>query len=130
MFTLDQIKAAHAKVKSGADFPAYVQELISLGLESYESFVADANVIYHGADGYTVASGPRYATRAIAPESNADQFIADLKAHQQGKTDYPTFCADCAKSGIEKWIVDMQRMSCTYYSGEGKEILVEQIPTP
>ena len=27
MFTLDQIKEAHAKVKSGADFPGYVQEL-------------------------------------------------------------------------------------------------------
>lgn len=27
MFTLDQIQEAHKKVKSGADFPTYAQEL-------------------------------------------------------------------------------------------------------
>lgn len=35
MFTLDQIKAAHNKVKSGADFPAYIQDLI-LRLETFK----------------------------------------------------------------------------------------------
>ena len=32
MFTVEQIKAAHSKVKSGADFPAYIQEIKALGL--------------------------------------------------------------------------------------------------
>ena len=32
MFTIEQIKNAHAKVKSGADFPTYVQNLIKLGV--------------------------------------------------------------------------------------------------
>jgi hypothetical protein len=27
MFTIEQIKAAHNKLKSGSDFPAYFQEL-------------------------------------------------------------------------------------------------------
>ena len=61
---------------------------------------------------------------------NGNQFIADLKTHQQGGTDYPTFCNDCAKSGVEKWIVDMKRMTCTYYDKKGNEMLVEQIPVP
>lgn len=30
MFTVEQIKAAHAKVKSGADFPGYITEIKSL----------------------------------------------------------------------------------------------------
>ena len=32
MFTLEQIKLAHSKVKSGADFPAYIKELKALGV--------------------------------------------------------------------------------------------------
>ncbi len=27
MFTVEQIKTAHSKVKSGADFPAYIQDI-------------------------------------------------------------------------------------------------------
>lgn len=27
MFTVEQIKAAHSKVKTGADFPAYIKEI-------------------------------------------------------------------------------------------------------
>ncbi len=27
MFTVEQIKAAHSKVKSGADFPSYIKEI-------------------------------------------------------------------------------------------------------
>jgi uncharacterized protein YbcV (DUF1398 family) len=52
-----------------------------------------------------------------------------LKAQQNGQTDYPTFCSDCAKLGIEKWKVRMEEMTCTYYDKSGKEILVEEIPT-
>jgi hypothetical protein len=43
MFTIEQIKAAHSKVKSGTDFPAYVQELIALGVTGYETYVADGH---------------------------------------------------------------------------------------
>ena len=53
---------------------------------------------------------------------------ADLKEHQQGKTDYLTFIGLCAKLGIEKWEVYMDKMTCTYYDKAGNEILVEQIP--
>jgi uncharacterized protein YbcV (DUF1398 family) len=130
MFTLDQIKAAHSKVKSGADFPAYIQELIGLGLKKYESFVADGHTVYHGAERYSITSEPGYDAKDIVTESNKEQFIADLKEHQQGKTDYATFCSDCAKNGVEKWIVDMEQMTCTYYDKRGNEILEEQIPTP
>ena len=32
MFTIQQIKEAHSKVKSGSDFPKYVQDIIALGV--------------------------------------------------------------------------------------------------
>ena len=39
MFTVEQIKVAHSKVKSGADFPAYIQDIKKLGVTFYETFV-------------------------------------------------------------------------------------------
>ncbi|KGO87907.1 DUF1398 domain-containing protein [Flavobacterium suncheonense] len=128
MFTIDQIKAAHSKVKSGADFPNYVQDLIRLGVTSYDTYVKDGHADYYGKNDYTTSSEPKYEALSISEESNVNQFISDLKAHQQGKTDYPTFCSDCAKSGVAKWIVNMEKMTCTYYDTSGKEVLVENIP--
>ena len=32
MFTLDQIREAHSRVKSGADFPKYARELTEMGV--------------------------------------------------------------------------------------------------
>ncbi len=128
MFTLEQIKEAHSKVKSGADFPAYIKEIKELGVTGYEAFVSDGHIDYFGAGNYQAAAGPKYPDLVIAGVSDRDQFKADLKAHQLGETDYPTFCSDCAKSGIEKWVIVMDGMTCTYYDKAGNEILVEAIP--
>jgi uncharacterized protein YbcV (DUF1398 family) len=56
------------------------------------------------------------------------KFIKSLKTHQKGETDYTTFCKHCAETGIEKWIVQLDKMTCTYYDQQGNEILEEQIP--
>lgn len=128
MFTIEQIKAAHSKVKSGADFPAYIQDIKKLGVTFYETYVMDGHTDYFGKNDYKTSSSAHYEALNLGEVSNAEQFKADLKAHQQGKTDYPTFCNDCAKSGIEKWAVCMDKMTCTYYDTAGNDILVEQIP--
>ncbi len=128
MFTLEQIKAAHSKVKSGADFPAYIQDIKKLGVARYETFVTDGRTDYYGANDYKTSSVAKYDALTIAKVSNSEQFKKDIKAHQQGKTDYLTFCNDCAKSGIEKWAVSMDKMTCTYYDKAGNKILIEQIP--
>jgi hypothetical protein len=44
MFTLEQIKQAHDKVQTGADFPNYIQDLINLGVEDMTLFVNDGHV--------------------------------------------------------------------------------------
>ena len=130
MFTIDQIKSAHSKVKSGADFPNYVQDLIKLGVTSYQTFVADGHTLYFGKDNFKVQSALKYATLIVADTSDKIQFINDLKNHQKGNTNYPTFCNDSRKSGVEKWIVDTTKMTCVYYDKSGNEMLVENIPTP
>lgn len=128
MFTLDQIKLAHSQVKSGADFPKYLQDLKELGVSVYETFVKNGNTNYSGINDYKISSGAKYDELSIAEISNSEDFKNDLKAHQQGKTDYSTFCKDSAKSGVEKWIVDTKKMTCSYYDLAGNEMLVEIIP--
>jgi uncharacterized protein YbcV (DUF1398 family) len=88
MFTLQQIKTAHSKVKSGADFPAYIQDLKKLGVTYYETFVEDGHTEFYGANHYTTTSPVKYANLPIAATSNEVQFNADLKAHQVPKGEY------------------------------------------
>lgn len=129
MFTVEQIKEKHSKVKSGADFPAYIQDIKQLGVTAYETFVADGHTDYYGSNDYKTSTTGKYERLSIAEVSSSEQFKADLKAHQLGKTNYSTFCNDCAKSGIEKWMVSMDKMTCAYYDRAGNEVLVEQIPS-
>lgn len=128
MFTVEQIKAAHSKVKSGADFPEYIQDIKQLGVTAYETWVVDSHTEYFGKDHYQTKSEPMYEKLVIADNSDKEKFSHYLQIHQQGKTDYFTFCKDCAETGIEKWFVYLDAMTCTYYDKAGNEILVEQIP--
>ncbi len=128
MFTVEQIKQAHGKVKSGADFPAYIQDLKKLGVTYYETFVADGHTDYYGTNDYKTSTPANYEILKVGQTSNTEQFKSDLKAHQQGKTDYLTFCNDSAKSGVEKWVVSISGMTCTYFNKTGTEILTEKIP--
>ncbi|GEP51930.1 hypothetical protein FNO01nite_26020 [Flavobacterium noncentrifugens] len=88
MFTVEQIKQAHSKVKSGADFSSYVQEIKVFGVNSYELYVTDGHTDYFGANSYKTSADAEYAALIILDTANASQFISDLKAHQQGKTTY------------------------------------------
>jgi uncharacterized protein YbcV (DUF1398 family) len=127
-FTLNQIREAHAKVTSGADFPYYIQDLIVLGVRKYDIFVHDGHGEYFGAGTETLVSPAKYDVITVADTSDATGFSERLRAHQQGQTDYMTFCTDCANAGVEKWTVDTEAMTCIYFDKEGKVILEEEIP--
>lgn len=128
MFTVAAIEQAHDKVKSGADFPKYIQEIKAMGVLGFETWVKDSHTEYFGANGFQTSSAPQYEHLSISATTDKDRFTSQLKIHQQGGTDYYTFCKDCAETGIEKWIVDLNLMTCTYFDQTGHEILVEQIP--
>jgi uncharacterized protein YbcV (DUF1398 family) len=128
MFTVEQITAAHSKVKSGADFPAYIKEIKALGVTAFETWVADSHTEYFGANDYRTSSTPMYEELSISNSVDKFKFEHYLKVHQQGETDYFTFCRHCAQTGIEKWFVNLDEMTCTYYDKAGNEILEEQIP--
>lgn len=128
MFTVEEIELAHQKVQSGADFPRYIQEIKALGVVAFETWVKNSHTEYFGNNDYHTASQPQYEELTIAASSQPTQFQQYLKAHQRGETDYYTFCQHCAQTGIEKWTVSLQDMTCIYYDRAGKEILVEHIP--
>ena len=128
MFTLNQISAAHSKVKSGADFPNYIQEIIQLGVTGYETFVTDGHTIYRSAKNDQLQTDTKYPALQIAAEANKSFFQQELKAHQQGKTSYPDFCNACAASGVERWVTDLEAMTCTYFDKAGNKLLTEIIP--
>tara|TARA_R110002020_G_scaffold79969_5_gene199824 strand:- start:563 stop:955 length:393 start_codon:yes stop_codon:yes gene_type:complete len=129
MFTVEQIELAHGKVKSGAEFPKYIQEIKEIGVTSFETWVIDSHTEYSGNDGFQTKSKPKYENLQIADFCDKDKFEKYLKTHQKGETDYFTFCKHCAETGIEKWNVNLDKMTCIYYDKAGNEILLEIVPT-
>ena len=128
MFTVEQIAAAHGKVKSGADFPAYFKELKELGVTRYETFLADGHSRYLGPNNFEVSNAPKYAINPISADVKSEQFKTDLARHQQGKSTFSEFIGQAAASGVEKWAVCMTENTCTYYGRSGEKILEETIP--
>ncbi len=92
MFTLEQIAAAHSNVKSGADFPRYVQHLKALGMARYDFMVEDGRAVYFDTTGQSLSGPSKYAKQAVADKSDAAALKQELLEHQQGKSDFPAFC--------------------------------------
>lgn len=124
MFTLTEIQEAHKKVKSGADFPAYAREIRALGVTHYDTYVSDGHVVYLG-NPEPLISPAKYDAIEVAKDINSEKFIEQLRLHQSGGTDYMTFCRDCAMCGVEKWTLDLETSTCTYYDRDGTSVLVE-----
>lgn len=129
MFTVEQIELAHSKVKSGAEFPKYIQEIKEMGVTAFETWVTDSHTKYFGRNDFQIQSKPKYEPLIMSNSSDNETFNQYLKNHQKGETDYFTFCKQCAETGIEKWIVNLDKMTCTYYDKAEHVILVEKIPT-
>lgn len=127
MFTAEQIKAAHSKVRSGADFPAYIREIKALGVTHYEAFVTDGHITYYG-DENQATTAPKYAPVEVSAEADKSSFIKELKAHQNGETGFMHFITSCAELGISKWRINMAAMTCTYFDSDGNTVLIELIP--
>lgn len=130
MFTESQIKAAHSKVKSGADFPAYFQDLKNSGVTYYETFLKDGHSRYHGKSNFELTTAPKFEAISIADDVNVDQLKTDIANHQQGRSNYLEIIGQAAGNGVEKWAVCMTAMTCSYFDKSGNKILVEEIPVP
>lgn len=129
MFTAQDILTAHAKVKSGADYPRYVQELKAMGVVSYDFIVENGQNNYFDQEGKTISTPDKYSHLQVADSSSAEQLKHIILNHQQGHTDFPTFCKEAAEAGVEKWVSNLKKMEVIYLDKKGNELLVETIPT-
>lgn len=129
MFSIEEIKVAEQKIKSGADFPKFIRDIKALGVERNDVYVINGMAIYFGKEEHTVESAPVYETLLIEEQSSAEDLKEALSVHQQGEADYQTFCRQAAAAGVEKWVTDLKEMTVTYLDMAGHELLVEKIPT-
>lgn len=128
MFTREQIEAAHSKVKDGSDFPKYVEEIKSLGVKSHEVVLIDGTWNFRGDDNNFVTFKRGLESVKIAKQASPGRFKQILSNHQQGKTDYPTFCVQAGDAGDERWISDFVTMTVTYMDKGGQIVAIEPIP--
>ncbi|RBQ07725.1 DUF1398 domain-containing protein [Pedobacter miscanthi] len=130
MFTIENIQAAESKIKTGADFPQFIKEIKELGVKRNDVYVSSGLSIYFDDEDNALQVSPEgYPALSINDESAAGKLEHALKIHQQGETNYFTFCKQAADAGVEKWVTDLEEMSCTYLDAEGNELVKETIPT-
>jgi uncharacterized protein YbcV (DUF1398 family) len=127
MFTIEQIREAFEKVKSGADFPQFVHDLKAIGVIQYDNFVSDGRAIYYGIKDFAVEGKPKYQRMEIKDIGSAEKLKHAISIHQQGQTDYLTFCKQAAEAGVEKWTTHMIEMTVTYLDKKGSQLTVEAI---
>lgn len=130
MFTIDQVHRAFSKVKSGADFPRFVEDLKGLGVTHYDNFVSNGSTRYYGSNGFVLDAEPKYPKILVNEKGSSEQLKHVISVHQQGQTDYPTFCVQAADAGVEKWTTHMVEMTVTYWDKKGERLIVEPIPKP
>ncbi len=127
MFTIEQINDLHARLGSARTLPEYVLALKGLGVERYDSYLADGHSEYFGRGGHRVVSPPVHEVLPVAETGQGEAFLQHLRSHERRETTYLEMCRGLAQSGIEKWTVDTGRMTMTFHDKAGSEMLVEQI---
>ena len=127
MFTIEQIDEIHDRLGSARTFTEYVLALKAIGVERYDSYLADGHSEYFGQGGYRIASPPVHEVLPVAEAGQREAFLQHLRRHEQRQTSYLEMSKGLAESGIEKWSVDTGRMTMTFRDKAGREMLVEQI---
>ncbi|MBB6237907.1 uncharacterized protein YbcV (DUF1398 family) [Pedobacter sp. AK013] len=86
------------------------------------------SIYFDDEDNAQQASPDAYPTLTVNTASSSDKLAHALKIHQKGETDYFTFCKQAADAGVEKWVIDLDEMTCSYLDAEGNELVKETIP--
>jgi uncharacterized protein YbcV (DUF1398 family) len=113
MFTVQQILDAHAKTKTGADYPHYVQELKTLGIVKYDFEIESGKNIFFAQDGNSVVNvSTNSIYRIVSDDASPEQLRHIINIHQKGQTDFPTFCIQAAEAGVYKWTRSYKNGMC------------------
>jgi uncharacterized protein YbcV (DUF1398 family) len=127
VITIEEIDELHRRAGRADTLSEYVRALAELGVVRYDCFVSDGHSEYLGLDASTLCSSPVHHKLSVAKASDLDAFLGHLRSHADGHTSYLAMSAGLADSGVEKWTVDTNTMTMTYYDTRGTALLVEQI---
>lgn len=129
MFTIHQIEEVNAKVKGATGFTNYIEALINLGVISYSIYANDGHADYYGVEEHCITlHAKHYPVLEMFKNSDPERLLHALAIHQQGQTNYLTFCKHAASAGVYKWTVDLEIMQCTYFDINQEIIISERIP--
>lgn len=127
-FTEQDIRAAYARTRTGADFPRLIRDLKVLGIVSYDHLLETGSNIFYGKNGHSVSLANNGPAAAVNPQPNLELLKKYISMHQSGLTNYPTLCGQAGEAGVEKWTSDLFAMTCTYFDKSGRKMHVEIIP--
>ncbi|HCU6926287.1 TPA: DUF1398 family protein [Staphylococcus aureus] len=126
-FKLSAIQQAHQQF-TGVDFPKLFKAFKDMGMTYNIVNIQDGTATYvHQSEDDIVTSSVK-SNHPVAPSSNQSIVQDVLTRHQQGQTDFETFCDEMAQSGIYKWHIDIQAGTCTYIDLQEQAIISELIP--
>lgn len=126
-FKLSAIQQAHQQF-TGVDFPKLFKAFKDMGVTYNIVNIQDGTATYvHQSEDDIVTSSVK-SNHPVAPSSNQSIVQDVLTRHQQGQTDFETFCDEMAQAGIYKWHIDIQAGTCTYIDLQEQAIISELIP--
>ncbi len=126
-FSLTTIKHAQ-QLYTGVEFPILVAAFAELGITQVTINIHTGETTYQHRDGMHLQTPSLKATTPVASTASQVGLTTSLQIHQQGKSDFPTFCEEIAAAGIAYWIIDVSALTCDYYSLIDALILSETIP--
>jgi len=71
MFTLEQLNEIHDRLSTMEDFSQYVRALQTLGVETYDTYLADGHTEFFGKDKHKVVSPSVHDTLPIRDRSDS-----------------------------------------------------------
>lgn len=126
-FTLKAIQDAHNKY-TGPDFPKLFKAFKDMGMTTNIVNIQQGASTYINTEKQTITTNSVKATHTVATTSHSSNVKDILKRHQNGDTDFPTFCEEMAQAGIYKWNIDIHAGTCSYIDLNDQTIVSEQIP--
>lgn len=115
------------KLNANGNFPKLVKSYQEYGIVKFQTCASTAKTMYFDQTENFVYDETDFFSFKIG-EVNIEKFKADLIAHQQGETDFPTWLELTASSGVAYWIVDLNTKTCVYYDLANNQLYTEMIP--
>lgn len=127
-FSAEAIREIYTRPRSGFNFPALVRELKAAGVASYEHVIETGANVFHSKDGAMLTLDKMGPPCPVSDQVDAESLRKIIAQHQQGLSDYPTFCRLAGNIGVARWVCDLSAMTCSYFDKSGNSMHVEAIP--